>query len=220
MGKKFMKIVALFLCCIAFNSISVKALEDTKERVILIDPGHGGIDGGAKSSSGTIEKDINLQISLKLKKALEEKGYKVFLTREEDKELNTKKVKDLDERCKMKRDTNCDIFISIHQNKFSKANCFGAQVWFADNEKSQKVANNIQESLKLKIDDNNKRVAKAAKKDYRILRDGYEGASIIVECGFLSNSKEEERLKSDEHQQKIAQGIVDGVDKYFAETKE
>ena len=183
--------------------------------IILIDPGHGGIDGGAKSKNGTIEKNINLLIATKLKKELENAGYLVYMTREEDSQLDSKKVKDLNARCQMKKDTKCDVFISIHQNIFPQASCFGAQVWYASNDNSKLLAEDIQNSLKETVDDKNKRIPKAAKEQYRILRDGYEGACVLVECGFLSNHEEEQKLKSDEHQDKIVKGIINGVNKYF-----
>lgn len=210
-------LIGIIICLIPNNL--VRADEEECKGVILIDPGHGGADGGAKSKNGTIEKDINLSISKKLYDRLNDEGYKVYMTREEDGELDKKKVADLDLRCKMKKETNCDVFISIHQNKFNSERCFGAQVWYADNEKSNTIADLIQDSLKEKTEDNNKRIAKAAKKQYRILRDGYDGACVIVECGFLSNSGEEARLKTDEHQNKIVEGIVCGVNRYFEEIK-
>jgi N-acetylmuramoyl-L-alanine amidase len=189
--------------------------ENNTQKIILIDPGHGGVDGGARSKNGTIEKHINLSIATKLKKALEDAGYLVYMTREEDSQLDTRKAKDLAARCQMKKDTKCDAFVSIHQNMFPQANCFGAQVWYASNEYSKFLAEDIQNSLKEVIDDDNKRLAKAAKEQYKILRDGYEGASVIVECGFLSNYEEEQKLKSDEHQDKIVTGITNGINKYF-----
>jgi N-acetylmuramoyl-L-alanine amidase len=79
--------------------------ENDTQSIILIDPGHGGIDGGAKSKNGTIEKNINLLIATKLKKELENSGYIVYMTREEDSQLDSKKVKDLNARCQMKKDT-------------------------------------------------------------------------------------------------------------------
>lgn len=200
-----------------FASKKAKKSKDNCKGIILIDPGHGGIDGGAKSENGTIEKDINLSISKRLKKALKKDGYKVYLTRSRDKELSDRKVDDLDARCKMKKDTKCDIFISIHQNKFGSKRCYGAQVWYASNDKSAKAAKCIQESLKETIDDGNNRLAKEAKTQYRILRDGYKGASLIVECGFLSNYEEEQKLKSKEHQEKIVEGIKLGINRYFKE---
>ncbi|MCR4944883.1 MAG: N-acetylmuramoyl-L-alanine amidase CwlD [Clostridium sp.] len=209
-------IIAIFI--IATPVLRVNADEECKG-IILIDPGHGGADGGAKSKNGTIEKDINLEISKRLKERLEKDGYKVHMTREDDTALDSKKVADLTKRCEMKKETNCDVFISIHQNKFNSEKCFGAQVWYADNEKSNIVADFLQDSLKEKTEDNNKRVAKAAKKQYKILRDGYDGACVIVECGFLSNSSEEQRLKTEEHQLKIVEGITCGVNKYFEEKR-
>lgn len=214
---KIKKVLVLFFIFCLMLGIPMKANSDEikTQNIILIDPGHGGIDGGAKSKNGTIEKNINLLIASKLKKSLEDAGYLVYMTREEDSQLDTRKAKDLTARCQMKKDTKCDAFISIHQNIFPQASCFGAQVWYASNDYSKLLAEDIQDSLKETIDDKNKRVAKAAKEQYKILRDGYEGASILVECGFLSNYEEEQRLKSDEHQDKIVKGITNGVNKYF-----
>lgn len=213
-----MKRVLILFCILSLifgMPIEVSADEKENKKIILIDPGHGGIDGGAKSKNGTIEKDINLSISSKLKKELEDTGYIVYMTREGDSQLDSKKVNDLNTRCQMKKDTKCDIFISIHQNMFPQASCFGAQVWYASNDDSKVLAEEIQGSLKETIDDGNKRIPKAAKEQYRILRDGYEGACVLVECGFLSNYEEEQKLQSDEHQDKIVKGITSGVNKYF-----
>ena len=210
-------IVAVFIALLMIK-VPVMA-EEVSKGIVLIDAGHGGIDGGAQSKNGTIEKDINLQISKRLKERLEKEGYKVYMTREEEKELSPKKVKDLEARCKMKIETKCDVFISIHQNKFNSEKCFGAQVWYASNEKSMKLAKYVQDSLKEGVKDNNKRLEKAAKEQYKILRDKYDGACLIVECGFLSNNEEEQRLKSESHQNQIVDGITIGINKYFDEIK-
>ena len=204
---------------IVIMSLSTVAGADESKGVILIDAGHGGVDGGAQGKNGTVEKDINLAISEKLKKSLEDEGYKVYMTREDDNDLGENKVADLNARCKMKKETNCDVFISIHQNKFSIERCFGSQVWYANNAKSSNLAVAVQESLKENTDDNNKRLAKPAKDQYKILRDGYEGACVIVECGFLSNYNEEKLLKTEEHQDKIVKGITCGINKYFEDKK-
>lgn len=188
---------------------------DSYKKIILIDPGHGGSDGGAKSKSGTNEKEINLSISLKLKNKLQDEGYKVYMTREDDTELKPNKKADLEARCNMKKETKCDAFISIHQNKFQNTKCFGAQAWYSDYKDSERFALCIQNSLKDVIDNGNKRVPKAAKKQYKILRDGYEAPAIILECGFISNYNEEQKLKDDDYQDKIVQGIVNGINEYF-----
>ena len=218
-------IVAIFTCLILTSLITpayATVKEDESQKIILIDPGHGGIDGGAKSQSGTIEKDINLQIALKLRDNLEEKGYKVCMTRESDeglyqegKTVKEKKREDLKKRVSLKTETNCDIFVSIHQNMFPQSKCYGAQVWYASNENSNKLATSVQDAIKESVNDNNKRVAKPAGEAYLILRDKYEGASILVECGFLSNPNEEAKLKTDEHQNLIVEGISKGIDRYF-----
>ncbi|MDK0864286.1 N-acetylmuramoyl-L-alanine amidase CwlD [Clostridium perfringens] len=221
--KKIMKIVSIMMLSFLVLNISllnVNAEENNK--VIVIDPGHGGIDGGAKSENGVIEKDINLSISLKTKAALESKGYKVIMTRSEDvglytegKKVREKKIEDLGNRVKIKKDNKCDAFISIHQNMFPQKNCKGAQVWSANNEPSQKLGRIIQQKFKEEVDQNNKREAKVAKKEYKILNDGYEGASVIVECGFLSNPEECELLGKDDYQNKIANTLANAIDEYF-----
>ena len=221
--KKIMKIVSIMMLSFLVLNISllnVNAEENNK--VIVIDPGHGGIDGGAKSENGVIEKDINLSISLKTKAALESKGYKVIMTRSEDvglytegKKVREKKREDLGNRVKIKKDNKCDAFISIHQNMFPQKNCKGAQVWSANNEPSQKLGRIIQQKFKEEVDQNNKREAKVAKKEYKILNDGYEGASVIVECGFLSNPEECELLGKEDYQNKIANTLANAIDEYF-----
>ncbi|MDO5353030.1 MAG: N-acetylmuramoyl-L-alanine amidase CwlD, partial [Clostridium perfringens] len=176
----------------------------------------------AKSENGVIEKDINLSISLKTKAALESKGYKVIMTRSEDvglytegKKVREKKIEDLGNRVKIKKENKCDAFISIHQNMFPQKNCKGAQVWSANNEPSQKLGRIIQQKFKEEVDQNNKREAKVAKKEYKILNDGYEGASVIVECGFLSNPEECELLGKEDYQNKIANTLANAIDEYF-----
>lgn len=220
--KKLIRSSLLILFIIVFTSIRVMAM--TQEKVILIDPGHGGFDGGAKSKNGVIEKEINLEIALKLKEKLQDKGYKVFLTRENDEALGNsgstikeKKREDLKKRRDMKKETNCDVFVSIHQNMFPQEKCYGAQVWYSSNDISVRLANNIQESIKETVKDNNKRVSKPAGDSYLILRDDYKGASVLVECGFLSNMQEEKELQTEEHQNALVEGICLGIERYFEE---
>lgn len=221
--KKIMKIVAIMMFSFLVLNISLlKVNAEENNKVIVIDPGHGGIDGGAKSENGVIEKDINLSISLKTKAALESKGYKVIMTRSEDvglytegKKVREKKIEDLGNRVKIKKENKCDAFISIHQNMFPQKNCKGAQVWSANNEPSQKLGRIIQQKFKEEVDQNNKREAKVAKKEYKILNDGYEGASVIVECGFLSNPEECELLGKEDYQNKIANTLANAIDEYF-----
>lgn len=221
---KKVRITSLLIILLTMVLIPIKTMAVKEEKIILIDPGHGGFDGGAKSKNGVIEKDINLQICLKLKKNLECKGYKVYLTRENDESLDNngstikeKKREDLKKRRDMKKEINCDIFISIHQNMFPQEKCYGAQVWHSSNDISKKLADSIQESVKETVKDNNKRVSKPAGDAYLILRDDYKGASVLVECGFLSNMEEEKKLQTEEHQNALVEGISLGIERYFEE---
>ena len=153
---------------LGLDSNIVKAV-DKKNITVLLDPGHGGIDSGAVSKDGIMEKDINLKISNKLKDKLLKKGYKVVMTRYDDKGLYTddgrirkKKIEDLDNRCKLKEDSKCNMFISIHLNMFPQSKYYGAQVWYSKNENSRKLAAILQKNLVNDLDNNNNRKEKAA----------------------------------------------------------
>lgn len=205
------------------NVFAITPTENHYDKVILIDPGHGGFDGGTVSKRGTKEKDINLKISLKLRDILQSYGYLVVMTRDKDQGLysnekasvSQRKYEDLNKRCLLKRDSNCHIFISIHQNFFPESKYYGAQVWYSNSVKSEVLGKLIQSNLMLYLDKENKRQCKRAIKDYKILRCDPETPSVIVECGFLSNPKEEKKLKDDGYQEKIAEAIAKAVNEYF-----
>lgn len=199
-------------------------LENGKEKVILIDPGHGGVDGGASGKGGAMEKDINLKISLKLKDELIKEGYEVVMIRAEDKGLyidegriRKKKLEDLNNRVKMKKDSNCDMFISIHLNAFPESKYYGAQVWYSRNKDSQRFARIVQQNLRTDLDPNNDRHEKSALDSYKVLRVNDDMPSVLIECGFLSNQMEEQKLVTDEYQNKIAKSIVKSVQMYYSE---
>jgi N-acetylmuramoyl-L-alanine amidase len=205
------------------NGIKVSATPSETDNIplILIDPGHGGGDSGAVSGNSIMEKHINLSISLKVRDRLKDLGYEVLMTREEDKDFYGKgsdvymmKRRDLNYRCRMKRDSNCDFFISIHQNYFSDRNCEGAQVWYSRNNESKIFAHMLQENLKMDLG-NNKREEKEAKDAYKILRCYTNIPSVILECGFLTNPEEEKKLLTDEYQSKVADSIVRSIKEYY-----
>ncbi|GAA0716210.1 N-acetylmuramoyl-L-alanine amidase CwlD [Clostridium malenominatum] len=215
-------LLIIFTIMFAYNMKAQTKIVNKDEKIILIDPGHGGIDGGAVSPNGTIEKDINLIISLKLREELQARGYTVIMTREEDKGLNgekgtirEKKIEDLNNRCKMKKESNCSMFISIHLNMFPQSKYYGAQVWYSSNKNSEKLASLIQSNFKIHLDQSNNRVEKPAKNDYKVLRGEDDIPSVIIECGFLSNFEEEKRLKQEDYQRKIARIISDSVEEYY-----
>jgi N-acetylmuramoyl-L-alanine amidase len=192
------------------------------EITILIDPGHGGMDGGAETKDGIIEKDINLKISMKLRDRLKKQGYKVFMTRNTDKglygsegKIRKKKIEDLNNRVKLKKDTHCDMFVSIHLNMFPQSKYYGAQVWYSKNDESKKLARIVQNNLIQDLDRNNNRREKAASNLYKILRENDTMPSIIVECGFLSNYEEKQKLISDSYQEKIAASLSKSINEYY-----
>lgn len=216
--KIFFICIFMFLCLY----IDANAHISNTNKIILIDPGHGGIDGGAVSRNKTLEKDLNLEISMKLKEVLENKGYKVFMTRESDVSLSNggsvkqQKRDDLNKRCSMKREVSCDVFVSIHMNKFPDNSVRGSQVWYPFySEKSKKLAENMHKQFEQVLNQKYNRKPKGVKNDYVILRDGYEGASVIVECGFISNDEEEHKLKDESYQYEFCNSLGRAIDDYF-----
>ncbi len=207
---------------LGLDSNIVKAV-DKKNITVLLDPGHGGIDSGAVSKDGIMEKDINLKISNKLKDKLLKKGYKVVMTRYDDKGLYTddgrirkKKIEDLDNRCKLKEDSKCNMFISIHLNMFPQSKYYGAQVWYSKNENSRKLAAILQKNLVNDLDNNNNRKEKAAFDSYKVLRCKDHMPSVLIECGFLSNAEEKDKLLKNEYQDKIAECIEKSINEYYS----
>lgn len=203
--------------------------EDNGQKTIVLDPGHGGEDPGAVSDySGMKEKDINLKIAFKLKELLEQQNFKVIMTRTEDileydenaNDIYQKRRQDLMRRKKIMDESGADIVVSIHMNKFPQTQYYGAQVFYPpSSNKSRVLANTIQKVLKEEVDPTNKRAAMVkqppeGQKPIMILRD-LKTPTVIVECGFLSNSDEERKLRTDEYQDKIANAIKTGVVNYF-----
>lgn len=217
-------VLTLLVYAVIKSTLLVAAQNDSAndKKVILIDPGHGGYDGGAEGKSGIKEKDINLKISLKLKDILEAKGFNVVMTREDDrallndgKRIGTKKAQDIANRCKIKQDSNADAFISIHQNHFPQGKYYGSQVWYSKSKGSSELARITQENLKIDINAENKRVEKPARDDYKILTCSDIMPSILVECGFLSNYEEEKLLQDENYQQKIADSLAKSISNYL-----
>lgn len=182
---------------------------------VIVDAGHGGEDGGAVASDGTLEKDLNLQISKLLCALYELNGTPVKSTREEDTLLydyygdlddysGYKKVYDLKNRLKMTTEYENPLFISIHMNKFTQSQYSGLQVYYSKNSsKSELVAKSVQDYTKLYLQPNNNRVIKPSNSSIFIL-DNIKTPAVLVECGFLSNHEEAEKLKSSEYQAKLA----------------
>lgn len=194
-----------------------------KDKTIVADPGHGGIDKGA-SANGAVEKEINLAVAKFLKEYIESGGGKVYLTRETD--TNTadpnrasgvsQKKSDLQMRKSDIERYKADIFISIHMNKFEQSKYRGAQVFYDDDSQENRLlAEAIQQSLKDVLKDGNTRVAKNTGDSIFVLRDN-KVPSALIECGFLSNTEEANLLKTPEYQKMVAEGIYTGIIKYFS----
>lgn len=189
----------------------------TKE-LVVIDAGHGGFDPGKVGVAGTLEKDINLSIALKLKKILSDSGYQVALTREEDcslsdENISKKKASDLKNRVDYINAKKPAVAVSIHQNSYS-GNTKGAQVfYYQGSEGSHAFATVLQETMREELADGNHRVEKANDSYYMLKKT--EGIFAIIECGFLSNPEEETLLKSEDYQQKVAKAIAEGIENFL-----
>ncbi len=216
-------LVAVFMVA-AINkpSTTVSALP-TSNHIIILDPGHGGADGGASGADGTIEKDLNLKIALKVQQLLQQSGCTVFMTRSDDRSLSTiedeinkmRKVADLNNRREMVDELQVEGFVSIHMNTFSDPQYFGTQVFYSSSPADSKyLADHIQEEIRL-IDPENLRETKNGSGSIFILND-VSIPSVVVECGFLSNEKDLSRLKTEEYQDKLAGAIYNGIVKFYS----
>ena len=192
-----------------------------KSFTILIDPGHGGFDPGKVSPDGIMEKDINLAIASKLASALTDQGFSVYLTRDSDKSLNSenassKKTSDLKARTNLATNVNADLYISIHQNSYQDPSVCGPQVFFYEHSADgEALAKCIQDSLNTELAIARPRVHKGNGSYYILKRS--EGTTVIVECGFLSNPQEEEKLQQTTYQDQVVQAVFDGTMAYLSE---
>ena len=176
--------------------------------IVVIDAGHGGHDPGKVGVNDALEKDINLQIAQKVKKHLEKNGIQVIMTREDDVMEDTK-LEDMKKRVALINEIKPAITVSIHQNSYSDASVKGAQVfYYAGSEVSKGAASLMQEEMR-KVDTENTRQIKSNSDFYMLKKT--EVPTIIVECGFLSNPGEAEKLTSEEYQEEMAQAICNGI---------
>ena len=187
--------------------------EAHNKRTVVVDAGHGGPDGGKTGVNGKLEKELNLIIAEKVKKHLEEEGIEVIMTREEDGWLAESRIGDLKERVRIMNESKADLAVSIHQNSYHEESVFGAQVFYYTTSGEGKAAAEILQNELLEIDPENKKREKA-NNTYYILKKT-EVPTVIVECGFLSNHKEAEKLSDEEYQGKIAEAVVKGIKSFF-----
>lgn len=193
--------------------------------IILLDPGHGGADGGA-GDKDALEKDIALDISLMVRDYLQEQGALVMMTRLEDKDLasegtkglSRRKTEDLKNRLQMINESEADFYVSIHLNSIPSPKWSGAQTFFAPQvEENEKAAKFIQDELRTNLENTTRR-AKPINHVYILKYAKKPG--VLVEVGFLSNPVEKQNLKNKEYQQKIAASIYQGILRYYTNEEE
>ena len=229
-GFVFLSAVLLSSAAIIGNLVNTKnesifAAAEAEEKYIVIDPGHGGEDGGCVSEGGVLEKDLNLSVSYKITEILKTMGYNTVMTRTDDKMLhemygdysgNKKKTYDLKNRVRFAHDNQADVFVSIHMNKFPVEKYSGLQVYYSSNHSdSIAVAEKVQCFCKEYLQNENEREIKRADKSIYVL-DRVQVPGILVECGFLSNPHETEKLCTDPYQKELSFVIAAALMEHFA----
>lgn len=196
-------------------------------RTVVIDPGHGGPDGGAIGYDGTVEKEINLAIARKLASFFRASGFEVIMTRSDDRSIHDPgshtirqmKSSDLHNRLKIENNHPHALFLSIHQNKFGESQYSGTQVFYSQNHPQSKVlADNLQSAIQSMLQPDNTRAIKPAEKNLYIIYYA-KPPSVMVECGFLSNPAECEKLKTDSYQNQMAFAIYSGTLQFYSGAK-
>lgn len=226
---QFSMLAVICVLCSVFTVVSKTSsskVENDTRKTVIIDPGHGGYDGGAVAQDGTVEKNINLAISLKLKDQLEFGGYKTVMTRSSDVDTDESdsdkynKKSDLETRLALMKKYPNAIYVSIHLNKFTASSAKGAQVFYSpDFKEAANLGNCIQNSISSKLQKDNERVIKKGTKSTYLLYNAKVPA-VIVECGFISNISELKKLKSEEYQSQMAFAVYSGINDYFSDKKE
>lgn len=226
--KSLIPIYALILCSVLivvyFGNRAVTAFydsqTDTKDHCIIIDAGHGGVDGGASSCTGVLESAINLEIALRLDDLMHLLGINTVMIRTEDVSVYTqgdtiaaKKVSDLKKRVKIVNETKDAVLISIHQNHYADSRYSGAQVFYANTAGSKELALKMQTALVSALNPGSNRKTKKADGIYLLQK--IENPGILIECGFLSNPEEESKLRSAEYQQKLCCVIAAVTSEYL-----
>lgn len=226
--------VALVLCIVLMYSICfmslgkgisgedyVNAAAKAEKMTVIVDAGHGGEDCGTIGVSGVYEKDLNLEIAFKLGEYLSSAGFDVVYTRTEDKLLYTeeqnikgmRKINDLKNRMKIANSYTNAVFISIHMNFYGSSECSGLQVYYGiDGDKSKRLADGIQSEVVTRVQPANKRKIKSGNGLY--LLENSLNPAVLIECGFLSNPDECEKLSEKEYQKELSFAILCGIIKY------
>jgi N-acetylmuramoyl-L-alanine amidase len=221
--------IFLFMYLLKYQFLNSQSFESwnlpLSGKIIYLDPGHGGPDGGAGDEE-VLEKDIALSVALKLRDYLQEQGALVLLTRETDTDLadeetrgySRRKVEDLQKRLQLINESDASLYLSIHLNAIPSSRWSGAQTFYYPRYKeNRRIATFIQEELRVSLE-NTDRLAKVINNVYLIKNAKKPGA--LVEIGFLSNPEEKRNLMNDRYQDKVAEAIYRGVLRYFTNEPE
>ena len=205
-------LMGMILISKRLSELAVSGEVEEQKDVIVIDPGHGGTDPGKVGVNGVLEKEINLQIAVKVKQELEKKGYRVIMTREADDSLESKR-EDMKKRVELINDLMPVLTVSIHQNSYTDPSVNGAQVFYYTSSKEGAEAARIMQQEFQILEPQNTRQPKADNSFYMLKNT--KGPIIIVECGFLSNPKDAEKLTRDEYQNNLSTTICNGIIKWL-----
>lgn len=227
MAWAYASVSLILLLCVAFGSRAVTVLSEhssfQRKSCIVIDPGHGGEDGGAVSRSGLPESSYNLEVSLRLNDLLNLLGYQTKMTRNADisvytkgETLSQKKTSDLKERVRAVNETDGAVLLSIHQNHFPDDRYSGAQVFYAKTDGSQVLASKLQSAFLTTLNPGSSRQAKISSGVY--LMEHIRCPGVLIECGFLSNPAEDQKLKDPEYQKKLCCVIAAATCQYLSNT--
>lgn len=225
--KKYLSVLLSFIF-IVFSLLYCKIQQTSSDNiyhqnfpVLIIDAGHGGEDGGAIADDGTLEKNINLEISLKLSDIMSVFGYKTKSIRKIDTDLHTegdtirqRKISDINHRFDIMNSYDNCLYVSVHQNKFIDSRIHGAQTFYSpNNDESKTLADFVQKSIASQLQPDNKRVIKKSGTDIFLLYNATK-PTVMVECGFISNQEELTNLKDNNYQQQMALSIAFGIINY------
>lgn len=227
MKNSLLALILSFIVCIlsilycTVETTKTNAIVSTDLPVIILDAGHGGEDGGAVAFDGTQEKNLNLEITLKVNDILSVFGFKTHLIRTDDNSIHSngdsireRKISDIRNRADTMNLYDDCIYLSIHQNKYSDNQVWGTQTFYSDClDESEEIARFIQMAVVNHLQQNNKREIKKSGTDIYVLYNATKPA-VMVECGFISNKGELEKLKDFNYQCLMAMSISIGVINY------
>ena len=214
--KKYMLIIFLIVIIFSASIVNARSKNALKNKIIVIDPGHGGVDPGTVFND-LYEKDINLEISIIIKSLLEKENVNVIMTRNGDYDLSYpnamyRKKSDFDNRIFLINNSNADLYLSIHLNYLNDSRYYGPQVFYLLDEK---LANIMQKNLN-KIANSNRNIKTIPSDTYMYKKLSING--LLIECGFLSNENDRIRLTNKDYQLRFAKGVVDTLKVYFTQT--